>query len=81
MSNNCSQSSTIKSTLVNGMTNCSSPVHHVMHTIGEHSKKLFRAVKNLQDKATGTGGNGLVIREPDDINYDTCLCSDSTLSN
>ena len=78
MSNNCSQSSTIKTTVVNAMKSCSSPVYNVIHTIAEHSQELFRIVKNLQNTTNESGSNGFVIRDPVSINYDTCLCNDAS---
>ena len=72
---NCSQSTTINTTLINTLEECTRPIYNVVNIIANHSKKLFKTVKNLKD-ADNVSKNDLIVQigRNAEVN-DFCLCN------
>lgn len=79
---NCPQSSIVNTTrIINTMEDCGSPVYNVIDIIAKHSKKLFKIVENLKDVAVNELKNDdSIITDVSNINYGSCLCNNSTLT-
>ena len=72
---NCSQSTTIKTTLINALEECTSPIYNVVNIIANHSKKLFKTVKNLL-YADNVSKNDLIVQIGSNAEVnDFCLCN------
>ena len=73
---NCSQSTTVKSTIINALEDCLGPIYHVGNTISNHSKKLVKIVKNLQDAVDLSKSDDRIVNMQItniEVN-DLCLC-------
>lgn len=75
LNKNCSQSTTIKETLVNTMKKCRSPVYNVIYTIANHSRQLLKTIRNLRNVAIESGNYGFITAERTNDDYDSCLCN------
>jgi len=72
---NCSRSTKVKGTVISKMEECISPIYHIVNTIAQHSSKLFKTIKNLQNVAIKSKNYNSIVATATNIEVnDLCLC-------
>ena len=72
---NCSKSTTFNATLINALEKTRSPpIHDVVNTIMNHSRKLKHLIQNVASKSQNN--NNLIMETTANIDVnDLCLCN------